>query len=437
MYPIWEVPYLSSALVIGLIASFHVLPSHLAVGALWVTVFIEKLGVERNRPEYLAFVKRFTLLLLIFSFIFGSLSGIGIWYSATVSSPRGISALIHNYVWGWATEWVFFLIEIATIYAYYYTLGKVDPKTHIRLGYIYAIAAWISMIIITGILAFMLTPGKWLESGNFFDGFFNPTYFPQLFTRTFLMFGIAGIYGLLIAATLKHEAKYEITKIISRFAFGGMILGLIFGYWYYHKLPKSALELINGLPYLQILSKIALLAWGILTLYFFLTAFIFPQLNHFILSFLLILLTFLGILSAEGIREGVRRPYIIFDFMYSHQAIARDLPAKKIKAEVETIQREGLLVRLGYLPEDLRKITPENRLEVGRIIALHNCANCHSFTPKGVRPLPVLVKKLAPQSPEDIDAFLSALGSFPYMPPFIGNDEERKAVAEYLFKLIQ
>jgi cytochrome bd-type quinol oxidase subunit 1 len=107
--------------VIGLIASFHVLPSHLAVGALWVTVLIEKIGLEKNQPEYFAFIKRFTLLLLIFSFIFGSLSGTGIWYSATVSSPRGISALIHNYVWGWATEWVFFLIEIATIYAYYYT----------------------------------------------------------------------------------------------------------------------------------------------------------------------------------------------------------------------------------------------------------------------------------------------------------------------------
>jgi hypothetical protein len=66
MYPIWEVPYLSSALVIGLIASFHVLPSHLAVGALWVTVFIEKIGLEKNRPEYFDFIKRFTLLLLIF-----------------------------------------------------------------------------------------------------------------------------------------------------------------------------------------------------------------------------------------------------------------------------------------------------------------------------------------------------------------------------------
>ncbi|BAU23512.1 cytochrome C [Caldimicrobium thiodismutans] len=437
MYPIWEVPYLSSALVIGLIASFHVLPSHLAVAALWVTVFIEKLAYARNRLDYLDFVKRFTLLLLIFSFIFGSLSGIGIWYSATVSSPRGISGLIHNYVWGWATEWVFFLIEIATIYAYYYTLGKVDPKTHIRIGYLYAIAAWISMIIITGILAFMLTPGKWLETGDFFDGFFNPTYFPQLFARTFLMFGVAGIYGLVITSTLKENTKSDLTKIISRISLVGMILGGLFIIWYSSKLPQNMKDIYSGLPYLVKLGKYALASYLILSFYFILTGFLIPRLNNFLLSFLMIIIAFLGILCAEGIREGLRRPYIINYFMYGHQVVAKDLPAKNIKAEIEIIQKEGLLPRLGYLPESLRKITPENRLEVGRIIALHNCANCHAFTQKGIRPLPALFGKLSPQSPEDIDAFLSALGSFPYMPPFAGNDEERKVAAEYLFTLIK
>ncbi|MFN4132325.1 MAG: hypothetical protein ACK4GE_04530 [Caldimicrobium sp.] len=437
MYPIWEVPYLSSALIIGIIASFHILPSHLAIAGLWVNVFVEKIAYVKNRLDYLNFIRRFTLLILIFCFIYGSLSGIGIWYSATVSSPRAISALIHNYVWGWATEWVFFLIEIATIYAYYYTLGKVDSKTHLRIGYIYAIAAWISMIIITGILAFMLTPGKWLETGNFFDGFFNPTYFPQLFMRTFLMFGIAGIYGLLIASTLEAQAKIDLSKIISRIAFLGMILGGLSAYWYYKKLPETALELITGLPYLQILVKISLLAFIILLIYFLVVGFLIPRLNNFVLSFLLIIIAFIGILSAEGIREGVRRPYVINYFMYGNQAIGRDIPALNIKEEVTKFQETGLLQHLGYLPDGLRKITSENKLEVGRIIALHNCANCHAFTKSGVRSLPKLFAKLNPQSPDDIDAFLSALGSFPYMPPFIGNEEERKAAAEYLFTLVK
>lgn len=437
MYPIWEVPYLSSALIIGLIASFHILPSHLAIAGLWVNVFVEKLAYRKNRLDYLNFIQRFTLLILIFCFIFGTLSGIGIWYSATVSSPRAISALIHNYVWGWATEWVFFLIEIATIYAYYYTFGKVDPQTHIRIGYIYAIAAWISMIIITGILAFMLTPGKWLETGNFFDGFFNPTYFPQLLMRTFLMFGIAGIYGLLIASTLEEQTKLDLSKIISRIAFSGLILGGLCALWYFKKLPDTAHQLIASLPYLQTLLRLSILAFFALLAYFLLVGFFLPRLNNFGLSLLFIIIGFIGILSGEGVREGIRRPYIINYFMYGNQAIGKDIPSLNIKEEVSKFQETGLLPHLGYLPEEFKKITPENRLEIGRIIALHNCANCHAFTKRGLRPLPMLFGKLSPQSPDDIDAFLSALGSFPYMPPFIGNEEERKAAAEYLYTLVK
>ena len=44
----------------------------------------------------------------------------GIWYTATAASPRGISALIHNFVWVWATEWVFFVYEVIGVFALVY-----------------------------------------------------------------------------------------------------------------------------------------------------------------------------------------------------------------------------------------------------------------------------------------------------------------------------
>ncbi|MEZ5072215.1 MAG: hypothetical protein R2751_14955 [Bacteroidales bacterium] len=30
----------------------------------------------------------------------------------------------------------------------------------------------------------MLTPGKWVETGGFWTGFFNPSYLPSLLFRT-------------------------------------------------------------------------------------------------------------------------------------------------------------------------------------------------------------------------------------------------------------
>lgn len=439
MYPIWVVPYLSSALVIGLIASFHILPSHLAVGAFWFNVYVERKAYREGRPELLEFIKRYTLLILIFCFVFGSLSGVGIWFSAAVSSPRGISALIHNYVWGWATEWVFFLIEIATIYVYYYTFGKVDERTHLRIGYLYALAAWISMIIITGIIAFMLTPGKWLKTGGFFDGFFNPSYWPQLLARTFLMFGIAGVYALIVASRLQNpKVRAWITRRAGLWGLLGFLIGGLMSYWYLKKIPENAQDLLFGgtLPYLKTLLYVAGISWGLVLLYFLCGALV-PRANTLPGSLLMILILFLGILAGEGLREGLRRPYVINSFMYSHQVVAADLPAKGIKAETEAISETGYLSRLGYLPSQLRRITPQNKLEIGRILISHECANCHVLTSKGLRSLPGLLSGLGISDPADLADFLEGLDGYPYMPPFVGTDEERSAAGAYLSTLVR
>ncbi len=439
MYPIWVVPYLTSGLVIGLIASFHILPSHLAVGAFWFNVYIERKAYREGRPELLAFVKRYTLLILIFCFVFGSLSGVGIWYAATVSSPRGISALIHNYVWGWATEWVFFLIEVATIYVYYYTFGKVDERTHLRIGYLYAVAAWISMIIITGILAFMLTPGKWLETGGFFDGFFNPTYWPQLAARTALMFGIAGLYALAVAATLENDSvRRETSRLAGLWGAVGLVFGALFTLWYLKKLPPEAADFLFGgtLPYLKKLLYVAGVAWAVVLLYFVVFGLLAPRANTLVGSLLVLVVLFLGILAGEGLREGLRRPYIIAGFMYGHQVVGTDLPAKGIKSEVEILNEKGYLSRLGYLPPELRRVTDQNRLVVGRILVAHQCANCHALSRKGLRSLPKLLEGLGMTDPEDLAGFLEGLDGYPYMPPFVGTEEERLAAGAYLATMI-
>ena len=69
--------------------------------------------------------------MLIFSYVLGSVTGPGIWFSATIANPRGLSALIHNFVWLWATEWVFFLIEIVGVYLLVYLAGRVAQDDHL------------------------------------------------------------------------------------------------------------------------------------------------------------------------------------------------------------------------------------------------------------------------------------------------------------------
>ncbi len=440
MYPIWELPSITSALVIAIIASFHILPSHLATGAFWFNVYIERRAYHEGRPELKEFLKRYTLLILVFCFVIGSLTGVGIWFAATLASPRSISALIHNYVWGWATEWVFFLIEVVAIYVYYYTLDKVDDQTHLRLGWIYAWAAWISMVIITGILAFMLTPDRWLQTGSFFDGFFNSTYWPQLLARTFLMLAIASLYATIVAATIKNQSvRLEITKQASLWGMVGLLGGALFALWYLRSLPPEAKELAfdGSLAYLKVLLKVAVAVYGVVFAYFLFFGLLRPQMIRIPLGLIMLLVLFAGIGAGEGFREGVRRPYVINKYMYGNQIIAHSVKAKAVKEELTRFKEEGFLKSIYFRPqEDLND--PRAKLALGRVIVLHQCSNCHSLKRGGLlRPIPNLLERLGLTSAEDIYGLLEALGDYPYMPPFAGTEAEMEAAAAYLATLVE
>jgi len=440
MYPFWEVPVWTSGIFIALIATFHILPSHLATGAFWFNVFIERKALKENRPGLLDFIKRYTLMILIFCFVYGSLTGVGIWFAATVASPRSISALIHNYVWGWATEWVFFILEIVTIYIYYYTLDKVSPKTHMRIGWIYAWSAWISMIIITGILAFMLSSDSWIRTGGFFDGFFNSTYWPQLFSRTALMLGIAGLYAIISASGMENEKdRNDVIRSASIWGMAGMVFGGIFSAWFLYKMPDAAkgLGLSGGLPYLKNMLYAAVVCYALVFLYMLVAGLLRPQLAGKTLGILMLVVLFLGIGAGEGFREGVRRPYIISQFMYGNQIIAADVPAKAIKSEKELF-KDGFLAHIYFVPDGLRTITPENEKAVGHIIARHQCGNCHTFDADGkMRALSGLFTRLGMTSKDDIAGWMDAMEGYAYMPPFLGSEEEKQAVAAFLASKMQ
>jgi hypothetical protein len=129
LYPTWLETSVGSGWIVGLIATIHVLFSHTSVGAAIFFAFLANYAHRNQRPDLLEFIRRYGMFLLVFSYVLGSITGPGIWYSTTVASPRGISALIHSFVWMWATEWVFFVIEVVGVYMLVYLAGKLDGKT--------------------------------------------------------------------------------------------------------------------------------------------------------------------------------------------------------------------------------------------------------------------------------------------------------------------
>jgi len=434
MYPIWEVPRLTAGMIIGLIATFHMLPVYLSTSAMWLNVWIERKSLRENRPELMAFVKRYAKLVLIFSYVFGALSGVGIWFSATVAAPRAISGLIHNYVWGWATEWVFFLIEIAAIYVYYYTIDKVDPKTHLKIGTIFALASWTTMIVIVGILTFMLTPGRWPVTGSFFDGFFNETYWPQLVLRTTSMFAVGSAYALGVAAADGNpKVRAELVRFGSLVGLAGIALGAVSFIWYSASLPEPIRA--NFPVLLTPALRSGMIYPAVLLALLFAACAAKPAAARPWAGGVALVLAFGGIWSFERVRELIRKPYLIPGYMYSNQIVGGDIPAKGVSSQLPEINEKGILQVYPFAPPELRTITDANRLQAGRLVALIECSACHTLQEKGLRPLPERIRRLGATGPDEVAAVIDGLGSMPYMPPFAGTDAEKRALAEYLLSI--
>ena len=163
-YPFWDIPYLGSGWVIGIIAIFHVMISQFAVGGGLYLPLAERKALREGRTDWMKELAGYSKFFLILTGVFGTISGVGIWFAIGLTHPEATSTLIHNFVFGWAMEWVFFLVELSTAVVYYYTWNRIPQKLHLKVGWVYAGASVMTLIIINGILTFMLTPGDtWLS----------------------------------------------------------------------------------------------------------------------------------------------------------------------------------------------------------------------------------------------------------------------------------
>ncbi|MFN2381547.1 MAG: cytochrome c [Guyparkeria sp.] len=439
LFPTWYEPAIGSGWVIGLIATIHVLFSHTAVGAAILFAVLAYIGMRDDRPELIDFIKKYGLFLLVFSYILGSITGPGIWYSTTVGSPRGISALIHNFVWKWATEWVFFVIEVIGVYMLVYMAGKLDRRTYMKVAVIFGLTSYTTMLAIVGILSFMMMPGmpeKWAAEGGYLYGFYGPNTFAQLMIRTAFMFTMTAVVGGIVAAGLKDEVFKR--WLLRRLAIlGGLsaIVGISLYPWYLGTLPSIAhLVMENRLP--DYFTPSILIVLGAMLAYFAMTFFRPKLVTASVAGFATLAILVLGLWPGETVRESVRKPYIAGQYLYSNQVIGHDVPGMGVKSEIPTLEKVGFTHAHVFWPESQKEITRENTMDVGRNLAITACSNCHSLSDTGIRPLKNYFPKQA--DIEGIRTYLLgalATGNTMYMPQIPLKDDEAEALAVYIASL--
>ena len=111
-YPVWE-PCVANSLLIALVAILHVFVSHFAIGGGLYLILAETIARRKNDPEHLAYIENHSKFFILVTLVFGAVTGVGIWVTIGLIHPIGTEWLIRNFVWGWASEWVFFFVEIA------------------------------------------------------------------------------------------------------------------------------------------------------------------------------------------------------------------------------------------------------------------------------------------------------------------------------------
>ena len=423
-YPVWYLPQLGGGLLIAVIAVLHVVISHLAVGGGLFLVLTERKAVKTNNSALLEYVRKHTWFFLLLTMVFGGMSGVGIWFIIALVNPAATSSLIHTFVFGWATEWVFFMGEIVALLIYHYRFGKMDHKSHMALGWLYFIFAWLSLFTINGILGFMLTPGKWIETANFWHGFMNPSFLPSLIFRTCIALIFAGVFGLVTGAWLKNrENRQTVFRLCARWIYFPLLILVFTGIYYTRVISAESFENLfhfnrESTPFITliIVSSILLFGLGLFTLVKT------SQPVQKIGALMLVLICFGWMAGFEYMREIARKPFVLYGHMYS-TGITPD--------QMERVNKEGFLTQAKWT--EIKEVTDDNMVEAGAEIFRLQCMACHTIDGyNGV------LNKSDQLTGRGLEALLTGMGKVnSYMPPFAGTGREKRAVAAYIYRELQ
>lgn len=418
-YPISEFGPAMPGVVIGGVGIVHVFVAQFAVGAGALLLWLER---RAGRGDELAkrFVDGFFSFLVLVSFVFGALTGVGMWLvSVQVSAPT-ISAMVDEFHWLWATEWCFFLLEVVAGYLFYRYRRRLSHGTRRMLLVLYAVSSWMSLFLINGILSWQLTPGEWLRTHAVWDGFFNPTFWPSLIYRTLVAWTLAALAAILVANMARSftaEQRATLQRRIAPFLAPMAAMPLV-GLWFVAVMPDdSRAWLFGGSVAMSMFLAIAVGASTLLGLFAVVGLSWRGITIHRATTALLLALAFAATAAGEFVREGSRKPFTIRNVLYSN-AIAPD--------DVARLRRDGCVTGDPY---PLRgEAPPTPLLEVGARVYRRLCSICHTLD--GVNGVLHLTDSWSDDQLRLNIARLQHTKTF--MPPFAGTPRELEALVQWL-----
>jgi len=435
-YPIFDVPLLGGSLLIAKVAIFHAFIAHFSVGSGFFVALAERRAIREGDEATLAFLKKYALLILLVPYVLGTVTGAGIWFTVALVSPRAISVLIHQFVWDWAAEWVLFLIEVVSIFLYFFTWGRVRAEVHNRIGWVFAGASLLTLVIINAILSFMLTPGGWAPHapGAVWKALLNPSYVPTTLVRALAAFALAGAGAVALAAFVRGadaRVRERVVGLAYRMILPAVLIFPLLG-WAFAVIPERAQQVVLGAgPAMLIFGGFGAASLAILWLGAALAAWRRDHAVSSVQALVTVLVAFVAYGAFEFVREGLRRPYIIEGFMYSTGVTAETAATLDRRGNITRTRAQGVVASCPWALPPGKAYGQLDTLGQGEAVYRAACLRCHSVDGyNAVRPL------VRSWSRETIRHLLDRMHEVKLsMPPFPGTDAEKEALADYLVSL--
>src|SRR5512139_2439701 len=320
-------------LVIGGVGILHVFLAQFAIGGGALLYYFERIA-QRGHADARTFVDGYFKILVLVSFVLGALTGVAMWFTTIQVGARTIGLMIDEFHWLWATEWVWFAIEITAGYAFYRFGPRLTGRARLRLLALYSLAAWMSLFWINGILSWQLTPGAWLDGGGMWAGFFNPSFWPSLLFRTCVAATLAALVACIVINTmdLDRARKAALIRRASLFAAPIAVMPLL-AVWFMAVIPEDSRGWLTGgsMPMMMFVG-VAAGASLLIGAYVIIGLIVKKLYINIATGTLLLALAFGATAAGEFVREGARKPYTVRGVLYSTSITP---------AEVEVLRQKG------------------------------------------------------------------------------------------------
>jgi cytochrome d ubiquinol oxidase subunit I len=420
-FPVNDFGPAMKGMVIGGLGIFHVFLAQFAIGGGMLMAYLQWLAMRGKEPAARIVLDSYFKYLVLVSFVTGALTGVAMWFTSIQLSPVTIGKMVDVFHWVWATEWIFFWVEVVAGYAFYRYGKLLSDKARLTLLLLYSCAGWGSLFWINGILSWQLTPGEWVATGSLWQGFFNATFWPSLFYRTVACMVIAGLVAAVLINTLPaldQPARSRLINHTARFMLP-IVLMPLFGVWFLAAMPQDSREwVMGGSIAMTMFLNLAVAGSALIGGYIVIGLWRQKLFINGATSTLLVALAFGASAGGEFVREGARKPYTIREVLFSN-AIS--------PSEVARLRVEGCTTNDPFPLREAASL-PNDQVRTGALTFRAQCSICHTMG--GVNSLQHLMGAWTDDQMRMNVAQLQWTKGF--MPPFAGTAEELEALVQYV-----